>query len=257
MRYIIALFVSLLYMPDAMALCFWNDVACIAPYVLPGYAKDIDPRNPSTREWSAYNGITFGYGNRIITRVRFDQEAIDILRSNSDFGLEIEVVLEGPNKGIALDHIETTFPLDAQAGRDSAFLDSLTSDPNSRNVAVHVLNLSVIEPEVDYFIFFVFKNLLPSDGVNVKTVNLQITLDMGNPENRSGVGIKSKVISSTSLRVSRIWTSSSISLSRRIIACHSSPIQAGILWDFLVFAGLPRQRVRRVGLFFRISALDW
>lgn len=185
MRYIIALFVSLLYMPDAKALCYWDDVECIAPYVLPGYTKDIDPRNPSTREWSAYNGITFGYGNRIITRVRFDQEAIDILRRNSDFGIEIEVVLQGPNKDIALDHVETTFPPDAQAGRDTTFLDSLTSDPNSRNVSVHVLNLSVIKPGVDYFVFFVFKNLLPSDGVNVKTVNLQITLDMGNPGNRS------------------------------------------------------------------------
>lgn len=100
MRYIIALLVFLSYVQSSWALCSWKDAECLAPKVLPGYTKDADPKNPSTREWSASNGVTFGYGNRIITRVRFDQEAVDILRSNSDFGREIESVLKGPNRNI-------------------------------------------------------------------------------------------------------------------------------------------------------------
>ncbi|QQR77498.1 MAG: hypothetical protein IPJ67_05240 [Candidatus Moraniibacteriota bacterium] len=174
MRYIIALFVLCLYVPSALALCYIQDVACLAPRVLPEYNSD----RSSTREWSAPNGITFGYGNRIITRVRFDNEAVGILRSNSDFGIEIEAVLEGPNKDIELDRIETTFPSNAKAGIDTALSDFFTNDPNSRNVAVHVLNPSAIEPGVDYFVFYIFKNLLPSSGVTVVS-NLQITLDLG------------------------------------------------------------------------------
>ena len=175
MRYAIAFLVSCLCVPNALALCFWNDVECIAPFVLPGY----NPGQGSIREWSAPNGITFGYGNRIITRVRFDQEAVNVLRSKNYLGIEIEAVLEGPNKDIELDRIETTFPSSAKVGRDTAIFDSTTNDEGSRNdAAVHVLNPSVIEPGVDYFVFFIFKNLLPSSGVTVRS-NLQITIDLG------------------------------------------------------------------------------
>ncbi|MFZ1735524.1 MAG: hypothetical protein WAU31_01165, partial [Candidatus Moraniibacteriota bacterium] len=181
MRYIIALFVSLLYMPDALALCSWKDAECLAPKVLPMY----DPAQGSPREWSAPNGVTFGFGNRIITRVRFDQEAVNILRSNSDFGIEIEAVLEGPNKDIELDRIESTFPSNAKVGKDTAVSDFFTNPWNSRNDAsVHVLNPSAIEPEVDYFVFYIFKNLLPSSGVEVRS-NLQITIDLGDKTSRS------------------------------------------------------------------------
>ena len=80
MRYIIALLVSFLCIPNALALCYWNDVECLAPFVLPMYDPDIT----SIREWSAYNGITFGYGNRIITRVRFDQAGFNFPMQYSD-----------------------------------------------------------------------------------------------------------------------------------------------------------------------------
>ncbi len=181
MRYIIALLVFLSYVQSSWALCSWKDAECLAPKVLPGY----DPGKGSVREWSAYNGIAFGYGNRIITRVRFDQEAVNILRSNSDFGIEIEAVLEGPNRNIELDRIETTFPSSAEVGRDTAVSDFLTNPWNSRNEAsVHVLNPSAIEPGVDYFVFYVFKNLLPSSGVTVLS-NLQITIDLGDKTSRS------------------------------------------------------------------------
>ncbi len=50
--------------------------------------------------------------------VRFDQEAVDILRSNSDFGREIESVLKGPNRNIELDRVETTFPLNDSFASD-------------------------------------------------------------------------------------------------------------------------------------------
>ena len=187
MRYIIAFLVLCLCVPSASALCFIQDVGCLAPSVLPGYS----PENTSTREWSAYMGITFGYGNRIITRVRFDQEAVNILRSNSNFGIEIESVLKGPHKDIELDRVETTFPLNANAGRDTPVLDSYTNDPNSRNVAAHVLYAGSIVPGVDYFVFFVFKENLPSSGIEVSTTNLQITVDMNYGDFMSNLAVES------------------------------------------------------------------
>ena len=256
MRYIIVFLVSCLYVPCTLALCFIQDVGCLAPRVLPRY----NPESTSTREWSAYTGITFGYGNRIITRVRFDQEAVNILRSNSNFGIEIESVLKGPHKDIELDRVETTFPLNANAGRDTPVLDSYTNDPNSRNIAAHVLYAGSIVPGVDYFVFFVFKENLPSSGVEVSTTNLQITIDMNYGDFMSNLAVESipyldqfqYYVLETDRHASFVaypsggssgfpgvcWTSKTASATCRVVLqnqCTGSVLQKESVWTRLAF----------------------
>ena len=175
MRYFLAILLGLANLPTASALCFWHDVQCMAGIVLPGY----DPDPESEREWTSYSGRTYGIGNKIITRVRFDQEAIDLLRGGNygaEFGLEIEISLSGDNKDITLDRVESTFPANAKPGRDTEASDSLTNGNNTVH-AVHVLDPSVLEAETDYYVFFVFAKDLPQDGVKVVS-NLQLTLDI-------------------------------------------------------------------------------
>lgn len=176
MRYVFAVLVFLLATSNARALCFLEDLECVAPLLLPGYTRDIPDQPPATREWSAVSGFAYGDGNRIVIRVRFDPEAVDILRSNSNFGIEIEAVLKGSNRKLDIDHTESTFPSSAKAGWDTQVLDFLTNGSGVVNYAVHVLSASALQPNVDYYVFFVFKDDLPSVGVEVIT-NLQITID--------------------------------------------------------------------------------
>ncbi len=176
MRYAIAFLLGILCIPHSYAACLIGlipitEASCIADWYLDEYDPD-----DSLKEWSSHKGRTIAYGNTIATRLRFDDEAIQILQTH-DFGIEVEAVLKGDHRYIELDRIETTFPSNSQVGRDTEVLDYWTNPNNSVVHAAHVLLPQNLEAETDYYVFFYFKENLPEDGVDVVS-NIQLTIDL-------------------------------------------------------------------------------
>ncbi|NCC44807.1 MAG: hypothetical protein EOM18_14810, partial [Clostridia bacterium] len=170
MRYAIALVLGLLCFPQqATAVCLLQDLGCIAGWYL-------DTNSPE-REWTSYSGHVYSVDNVIIVRLRFDDEAIGILKSNPFFGLEVEAMLKGENRNIGFDKALSTFPSGAKVGYDTNVLDFATNDPNTMVRSIHVLKPQVLEANTNYYVTFVFDNDLPEDGVEFM-LNLQITMDV-------------------------------------------------------------------------------
>jgi hypothetical protein len=166
----------LCFAQQAAAICFIDDVECIAGWYLEDYSQDTKS-SKYVREWTSHSGWVYVADNVIIARLRFDDEAIGIFRSNDAFGLEVEAVLKGENRNIGFDRYLSTFPSGAKVGYDTNVLDFATNESNTTVRAVHVLKPQVLEANTDYYVTFVFDNDLPEDGVEVQ-FNLQITLDM-------------------------------------------------------------------------------
>ena len=170
------MFVMLLPVKSFAGVCPIEDLECLSPILLPQYSNDPDSVY-FPKEWTSYNGEAFAFEDRIVVRTRFDQEAFDILNSG-DFGLEVDVVLKGLHRNIGLKETRSTFPSNAKVGRDTPVFDQFTNGLDNRSVGLHVLNPSALSAEVDYYSIFIFDDDLPSDGVKVSTVNLQITVDI-------------------------------------------------------------------------------
>lgn len=163
----------LFWAQTASAVCYITDVECIADEVLSGY----DPNPDSEREWSSNDGIITAFQNKITARIRFDQESINILKSNGDFGLEVEMVVSGNDfDSVQLDRAISSFLYLAHAGSDTTVCDSGTNEEGTKVFAIRLLNLSDLEANVDYFVLFEFEENLP-DGLKIQS-NLQITIDM-------------------------------------------------------------------------------
>lgn len=125
MRYAIALMLGLLcFAQQATAICFIDDVECIAGWYL-------DTDSPE-REWTSHSGWVYAADNVIIARLRFDDEAIGIFQSNNAFGLEVEAVLKGENRNIGFDRYLSTFPSGAKVGYDTNVLDFVTNESDIR-----------------------------------------------------------------------------------------------------------------------------
>lgn len=154
------------------SVCFVEDYECIAPLVLPGY----DPDKGSLREWASSDGIVTAFQNKITARIRFDQESIDILKFNRNFGLEIEMVLSGTGAdSVKLEEVISSFPRSSHPGIDTEIADFITNKKGTRVFALHLLDLKDLEKNVDYAVVFEFEKNLP-DGLSVKP-GLQITID--------------------------------------------------------------------------------
>lgn len=179
-KFFIVLFVLVFSYSNADALCFVEDVECLAPIILAGYESDPENEPGQTlREWSSSSGKMFAFDDWIVGQFRFDQESINILRSNSEFGLEIEAVISGPNRHhVQLRWTHSTFPSSAIAGTDTEVCDYVTNyGEDSKVFAIHLLNAGAIEKDTNYFVFFKLENNLPFGGVEIKP-GLQITVDV-------------------------------------------------------------------------------
>ena len=173
MRHVIVALCALVFSAQAWALCP-TDAGCIAPLVVPQY----DASSKSIKEWSPSEGEVFSYGNRIAVRMRFDEESLRILRHNDDFGLEVDVVLDGEGSNIPLQDIQARgFPADAKIGRDTPVFDGLTNH-GTRTVSMHILRPQVLQTGTDYYAIFVFDRELPASGLKVQIVNFQLTIDV-------------------------------------------------------------------------------
>ena len=163
---------------SALALCFLEDLECLAPMLLPGYQKDVGDGH-TLREWAPSAGKMYAFNDWIIAEFRFDQESIDIIHSNNSFGLEFESVIKGPNRNqVEVKWIYTTFPANAGVGYDTEVCDYVTNHGSeSKVVSVHVLNPSVLQKDVNYRVFFKLENKFPSNGIRIKP-GVQITIDV-------------------------------------------------------------------------------
>ena len=156
-----------------LAVCFIEDVGCIAGLVLPNNQTSTD-----RKEWSAIEGYVWGYNNVIDFVFKLDDESLETLRyrEHGNLGLEVEII-EKNTSVLELDHIEHNLPSSSNPITDTAVLDWLTND-NSNNVyALLIRNPEYLEKDKWYRVRFIFKNRIPDSGVNIQP-NLALDLDV-------------------------------------------------------------------------------
>jgi hypothetical protein len=175
---VLVFFVLCLAVSNASAFCFLDDVECLAYYILPGYNPD-ESAPDGFREWSSSNGIVIANKNKITARFRFDEASMIVLKHNHNFGMEVEMVFSGENRGdVKLKNVFSSFPYSSHAGEDTTVCDTLTNLGSGTKVfAIHLLNLEELEAETDYFVTFEFEANFPVSGVFVKP-GLQVLVDM-------------------------------------------------------------------------------
>jgi len=166
------------------SICYIEDVQCIASKVLPYY----ETNNESEREWASSNGIVIANKNKITARFRFDQEAIDLLKCNDDFGLEVEMVFKGEGSDeIKLESAISSFPYASHSGVDTNVADSITNEVGTKVFAIHLLDLKDLEVDVDYFVVFEFEENFPEFGITLKP-GLQLTINIGPLKSLPNIG---------------------------------------------------------------------
>ena len=164
----------------SFGLCFVTDVECIAGIVLPFDQYDSEPT--SKKEWSAVRGYIVAENNYISFNFMFDQESIDTLKHKvssifGGFGLEVEIV-EKNGHLLDLDFITNNLPASSNPQRDTNVCDYTTNTGADDHVnALLIRNPENLQKDVWYEVCFVFKNNIPSNGVDIQP-NLVIALDM-------------------------------------------------------------------------------
>ncbi len=136
------------------------DGACLAEKYLPFNQFNTD--SSSEREWSAFEGNFFAKDNMIGVRFRLDDESKRTLNQGG-LGLEVEIIEKGGHKlnwGLLIHNL----PSNARITDDTRALDNGGDTVN----AVLIRNPEKLSVGKDYYIWFIFRDSIPKEGVTIQ-----------------------------------------------------------------------------------------
>jgi hypothetical protein len=199
----LAVFVlSLLISGKAEAICFIDDVGCLASSILPNnQTSTVD-----VREWSAKKGYVQARGNTITFTFMLDEQSMETLKAPTIFGgygMEVEVV-EKDGHVLNISSIKHNLPALSNASQDTSAL-GIGDTPGTYTHALIIRNPEKLAKDVWYRVDFVFDKEIPSAGINIQP-NLVISLDMND------IGIVCSFLPFSSLCQSYVENSSSLDM---------------------------------------------
>ncbi len=164
---------------NVQAVCFIQDVGCLAPLILGDKYSSNYGNTAYDKEWSAVWGRVYSINRGLVFVFRFDQEAIDILHSNQFLALEFDFIVRGSRRNdFEVSGIGKSINLnDARVGYDTTALDSITNKDDTRTVGVHILNTQVLQAGELYIIVINTSGDLPTSDISF-TPSIQLTLNL-------------------------------------------------------------------------------
>lgn len=125
--------------------------------------------NTVEKEWSAYKGYFFVVSsNTLRASIRFDSEAIGIIRSNGGFALELDVVDNNHILGGKLWSYAHNFPSGVVVKKDVGFMDPATQ------LSLLILRPQLLQEEKEYIVEF----YLDSPITNAGEIHLNVSLSV-------------------------------------------------------------------------------
>ena len=130
--------------------------------------------NTVEKEWSAYKGYFFVVNSSTLrTSIRFDSQAIGIIRSNGGFALELDVVDNNHILGGESWSYAHNFPSGVVVRKDVGFMDPATQ------LSLLILHPQLLQEEREYIVeFYLDKPITNTGEIHL---NVSLSVDYPNP----------------------------------------------------------------------------
>lgn len=130
--------------------------------------------NTGEKEWSAYKGYFFVVNSSTLrTSIRFDSQAIGIIRSNGGFALELDVVDNNHILGGESWSYAHNFPSGVVIRKDVGFMDPATQ------LSLLILHPQLLQEEREYIVeFYLDKPITNTGEIHL---NVSLSVDYPNP----------------------------------------------------------------------------
>lgn len=130
--------------------------------------------NTGEKEWSAYKGYFFVVNSSTLrTSIRFDSQAIGIIRSNGGFALELDVVDNNHILGGESWSYAHNFPSGVVVRKDVGFMDPATQ------LSLLILHPQLLQEEREYIVeFYLDKPITNTGEIHL---NVSLSVDYPNP----------------------------------------------------------------------------